>query len=41
MTSLENIKEEYPIHWLVWNNDYQDLQQLLITENKVKVYFVY
>lgn len=33
---VKEIKEKYPIHYLVWNNDFQDLEKLL-KENKVKV----
>uniref|UniRef100_A0A182RLV8 Ankyrin repeat domain-containing protein n=1 Tax=Anopheles funestus TaxID=62324 RepID=A0A182RLV8_ANOFN len=29
MTSIDKIKESFPIHWLVWNNDYQELQQAI------------
>lgn len=32
MISIDRIKEQYPLHWLVWNNDYQELQELLQTE---------
>lgn len=32
---VKEIQEKYPIHYLVWNNDYQDLEKLL-KENKVK-----
>lgn len=29
MKSEESIKKEYPLHWLVWNNDYEGLQNAL------------
>lgn len=29
MTNLESIKRDFPLHWLVWNNDYVELQELL------------
>uniref|UniRef100_A0AAG5DHT3 Ankyrin repeat domain-containing protein n=1 Tax=Anopheles atroparvus TaxID=41427 RepID=A0AAG5DHT3_ANOAO len=29
MITVEKIKECFPIHWLVWNNDYQELQQAI------------
>lgn len=38
MISIEKIKEEYPLHWLVWNNDHEDLQQLLQSTEQVKLF---
>lgn len=32
MTSLEKIQQDYPLHWLVWNNDYEELDQALATK---------
>ncbi|XP_053669273.1 ankyrin repeat domain-containing protein 13D isoform X2 [Anopheles marshallii] len=29
MISVDKIKESFPIHWHVWNNDYQELQQAI------------
>lgn len=29
MITIDKIKEKYPIHWYVWNNDFQDLQQAI------------
>lgn len=29
MVTTDLIKSEYPLHWLVWNNSYRDLQQEL------------
>ncbi|XP_049787191.1 ankyrin repeat domain-containing protein 13D isoform X1 [Schistocerca cancellata] len=29
MPSIDDIKNEYPIHWLVWNNDYKELDRVL------------
>uniref|UniRef100_A0A182PN58 Ankyrin repeat domain-containing protein n=1 Tax=Anopheles epiroticus TaxID=199890 RepID=A0A182PN58_9DIPT len=29
MITIDKIKESYPIHWHVWNNDYQELQQAI------------
>ncbi|XP_066997848.1 ankyrin repeat domain-containing protein 13D isoform X2 [Anabrus simplex] len=29
MPSLDFIKSEYPLHWLVWNNDYKELDKEL------------
>ncbi|XP_035892592.1 ankyrin repeat domain-containing protein 13D [Anopheles stephensi] len=29
MISIDKIKESFPIHWHVWNNDYQELQQAI------------
>ncbi|KDR18063.1 ankyrin repeat domain-containing protein 13D isoform X1 [Zootermopsis nevadensis] len=29
MPSINFIKSEYPLHWLVWNNDYKDLDKEL------------
>uniref|UniRef100_A0A182NP97 Ankyrin repeat domain-containing protein n=1 Tax=Anopheles dirus TaxID=7168 RepID=A0A182NP97_9DIPT len=29
MISIEQIKESFPLHWHVWNNDYQELQQAI------------
>uniref|UniRef100_A0A182WE89 Ankyrin repeat domain-containing protein n=1 Tax=Anopheles minimus TaxID=112268 RepID=A0A182WE89_9DIPT len=29
MISVDKIKENFPIHWHVWNNDYQELQQAI------------
>lgn len=33
---VKEIQEIYPLHYLVWNNDFQDLEKLLKDENKVK-----
>lgn len=32
MKSLEDIKSEYPLHWLVWNNDVDGLRDILQSE---------
>jgi hypothetical protein len=29
MPSIDFIKSEYPLHWLVWNNEYKELDQEL------------
>ncbi|KXJ71210.1 ankyrin repeat domain-containing protein 13D isoform X2 [Aedes albopictus] len=29
MLTIDKIKEKYPIHWLVWNNDFRELQQAI------------
>lgn len=29
MLTVDKIKEQYPIHWLVWNNDFRELQQAI------------
>lgn len=31
-SSLEDIKRDFPLHWLVWNNEHQQLQEVLQTE---------
>lgn len=31
---VSEVKEKYPLHFLVWNNEYQELETLL-KENKV------
>lgn len=31
MTTIENIRTEYPLHWAVWNDDHKELQDLLKT----------
>lgn len=36
MKSLENIEKEYPLHYLVWKNDYENLENLLKTEKHDK-----
>lgn len=33
---VKEIKENYPLHYLVWNNEHQDLEKLL-KENKVNL----
>lgn len=33
MISVEQIKQEYPLHWCVWNDNFQDLRQLLNAQN--------
>lgn len=33
---VKDIKEKFPMHFLVWNNDFQDLEKIL-KENKVKL----
>lgn len=39
MISREEIKEKYPIHWLVWNNEITELDKFL--ENpKVNTYIM-
>lgn len=37
MVTTEEIKENFPLHYLVWNNDYQDLKSF-IDENPVSIY---
>lgn len=34
---VKEIQQKYPIHYLVWNNEFQDLEKLLKDENKVKI----
>lgn len=29
MISVAEIKDKYPLHWLVWNNQHDDLQEVL------------
>jgi hypothetical protein len=29
MPSIDFIKSEYPLHWLVWNNEYKELEKEL------------
>lgn len=29
MVEIEFIQKEYPLHWLVWQNDYKQLDLLL------------
>lgn len=29
MLTIDKIKEKYPIHWFVWNNDFRELQQAI------------
>lgn len=29
MLTIDRIKEKYPIHWFVWNNDFSELQQAI------------
>lgn len=36
MVTIDTIKETYPLHWLVWNNDYIELDKILST-NQVKI----
>ncbi|XP_014209617.1 ankyrin repeat domain-containing protein 13D isoform X2 [Copidosoma floridanum] len=31
MVTIDEIKQTYPLHWLVWNNDHQELDKLLDT----------
>lgn len=43
--SVESIEKKYPLHWLVWNNSYEELQQKLKNEavnnfNKKKIFVV-
>lgn len=38
--TIDKIKEKYPLHWLVWNNDYQELEEHLKME-KVSKGFLY
>lgn len=33
---VSEVKEKYPLHFLVWNNEFQELETLL-KENKVGV----
>lgn len=30
------IQEEYPLHWLVWNNDYEELLEALVEQKVIK-----
>lgn len=32
MISIDEIPRKYPLHWCVWNDNYQELQQLLKSE---------
>lgn len=32
---VSEIKEKYPLHYLVWKNDYDELEKIL-KENKVR-----
>lgn len=36
MVCEEVIKKEYPLHWLVWNNDYKTLEAEL-AKKEVKI----
>ncbi|KAH0561654.1 ankyrin repeat domain-containing protein 13D isoform X2 [Cotesia glomerata] len=36
MVNIDKIKETYPLHWLVWNNDYNELDRLLSTNQHDK-----
>lgn len=29
---VESIEKKYPLHWLVWNNSYEELQEKLKNE---------
>lgn len=29
MPSIESIKEQYPLHWLAWNNNFLELETVL------------
>lgn len=31
MATIESIQRDYPLHWLVWNNDCNGLRQQLST----------
>lgn len=33
---VSEIKEKFPLHYLIWNNEYQELEKEL-KENKVRV----
>lgn len=33
---VREIKEKFPLHYLIWNNEYQELEKIL-KENKVRV----
>lgn len=32
MKNIENIKKEFPLHWLIWNNDHKELENALKSE---------
>lgn len=32
LMSIADIKANYPLHWLVWNNDFVELQDILSSE---------
>ncbi|XP_008559506.1 ankyrin repeat domain-containing protein 13D [Microplitis demolitor] len=36
MVNIDKIKETYPLHWLVWNNDYHQLDTVLSTNQHDK-----
>lgn len=36
---VQEIQEQYPVHYLVWNNEYQELERAL-KENKVDYNFL-
>lgn len=36
MVNIDRIKEIYPLHWLVWNNNYTELDKVLST-NEVNI----
>ncbi|XP_015111421.1 ankyrin repeat domain-containing protein 13D isoform X2 [Diachasma alloeum] len=36
MVNIDKIKETYPLHWLVWNNDHVELDRLLSTNQHNK-----
>ena len=37
MITTDLIKSEYPLHWLIWNNNYQELSKEL-SNNCVSVH---
>lgn len=37
MISIDEISRKWPLHWCVWNDNYQELQQLLKSEKVGKV----
>ena len=39
MPSIESIREQYPLHWLAWNNDFMELETVL-SRNEVNLNYI-